>query len=205
MTAMSKRSSTGFTLIELLVALAIFAFLAAAMYGGTQYIMLQREIMLLRQGELESLQRTVRYLQTDLTQIIPRDVRDELGRDRLPALFTDPGNDISLRLTRDGWRNPAEFKRGTLQRVQYRYDEDDRILYRDYWPVIDRVLGMEAREQEILTGVEEFDIEFLDEEDEWQQSWPPPDSKTTLLPAAVRFRFLLDSYGEVTRLVEMPG
>jgi general secretion pathway protein J len=200
-----KRISAGFTLIELLVAMAIFVFLAAAMYGGTQYIMLQREIMLVRQGELESLQRTVRYLQTDLTQAFPRDVRDELGRDRLPAMFTDPANDIALRLSRDGWRNPAEFKRGTLQRAQYRYDEDDNILYRDYWPVMDRVLGMEAREQEILTGVEEFDIEFLDEDSEWQQSWPPADSKSTLLPKAVRFRFLLDSYGEVIRVVEVAG
>ncbi|HJP03802.1 MAG: type II secretion system minor pseudopilin GspJ [Gammaproteobacteria bacterium] len=200
-----KSTAPGFTLIELLVAMAIFVFLAAAMYGGTQYIMLQREIMLVRQGELESLQRTVRYLQTDLTQIFPRDVRDELGRDRLPALFTDPGNDIAMRLSRDGWRNPAEFKRGTLQRVQYRYNEDERILYRDYWPVMDRVLGMEAREQEILTGVEEFDIEFLDEKGEWQQDWPPANSKATLLPSAVRFRFLLDSFGEVIRLVEMAG
>jgi general secretion pathway protein J len=196
---------SGFTLIELLVAMAVFVFLSVAMYGGTQYVILQRAIMLQRHGELEDLQRTARLLQTDLGQLYPRHTRDELGRDRLPALLTDPGNEFVVRLTRNGWRNPAAFKRSTLQRVQYRFDEDEHILYRDYWPVMDRVLGMEPRERQILTGVQEFELEFLDPNGEWQQDWPAAGASINSLPTAVRYRLLLDSFGEVIRLVEVAG
>ena len=195
----------GFTLIELLIAMAIFAFLSAAMYGGTQYVILQREIMLQRHGELEELQRTVRLLQTDLGQLYPRAVRDELGRDRVPALLTNPGNDFVVRLTRNGWRNPAGLQRSSLQRVQYRLDEEEQILYRDYWPVVDRVLGMEPREREILTGVEEFNLEFLDPDGEWQEDWPAANASISSLPAAVRYRLVLKSFGEVIRVVEVAG
>jgi general secretion pathway protein J len=199
------KSSSGFTLLELLVAMAVFVFLSVAMYGGTEYVILQREIMLQRHGELEELQRTVRLLQTDLGQLYPRHTRDELGRDRVPALLTDTSNEFVVRMTRNGWRNPAGLTRSSLQRVQYRLDEEEQILYRDYWPVMDRVLGMEAREQQILTGVEEFDLEFLDPDGEWQQDWPAADAGINSLPRAVRYRLVLKSFGEVIRLVEVAG
>ena len=202
----ARRTGHGFTLIELLIALAIFALLAAAMYGGTSYVMLQRDVMAERTAELEELHRAVRFLQTDLTMLTPRIVRDELGRDTLPALLTGSGNEFVVRLTHDGWRNPASLGRGTLQRVQYRYDDEEQILYRDYWPVLDRMLGMEPREEEILTGVEELDIEFLDAAGEWQTDWPPVSSTSkATLPRAVRYRLLLLSYGEIIRLVEVAG
>jgi general secretion pathway protein J len=211
----SKGSSKGFTLIELLVAMAIFSFLAAAMYTGIRQIVLEREIVMQRNAELYQMQRAVRYLSTDFSQLHPRDVRDELGRDYIGSLTNNPSQGLGLVLSRDGWRNPAESNRGTLQRVQYRLD--DETLYREYWPVMDHLLGDEPRSLMLIEGVEEFEVAFLDETLEWQTTWPPLTSgntapaqtigaRTTLspLPRAVRYRMKLKSFGEIERLVEIP-
>jgi general secretion pathway protein J len=200
----SQAAFGGFTLIELLAAMAIFSLLAVAMYGGTQFVMLEREIIMERQGFLRELQRAVRYLNDDLSQLQNRPVRDELGRDYVAALSARPGYDYVLELSRDGWRNPAQSARGTLQRVQYRLEEE--TLIREYWPVMDRILGMEGREQELISGVDEFVIAFLDESGEWQESWPVAatgSGQAAPLPVAVRYRLETQSFGEIERLVQI--
>lgn len=198
--------NAGFTLLELLVSMAIFAILAVVMYSGVELVMDEREIVLERLGELEDLQRAVRHLQSDFSQLYPRQVRDVLGRSSVGALQTEDSGEFVLQLTRGGWRNPANAKRSHLQRVQYRYDEDARVLYREYWPVLDAVLGTEPASRALLEGVNEFEVEFLDAASNWQQEWPPADAENlTSLPRAVRYRLSLDSYGEITRIVEVPG
>lgn len=196
----------GFTLIELLVAMAIFVILAAAMYGGTQWVIEERSIVSERSAELEDLQRAVRRLQSDFAQAYPRSVRDELGRGQVAALLTERSGELQLRLTRSGWRNPLQRGRAHLQRVQYRYDEDQQILYRGTWPVLDRLLGAEADEQTLLSGVTEFDVEFLDSSGNWVQDWPVPTASSfTDMPRAVRYRIDTEAFGEVIRIVEVPG
>lgn len=199
----------GFTLLELMVAIAIFSFLATAMYTGIRQIVIEREIIVARAAELANLQRAVRYLNTDFSQLHPRPVRDELGRDKLGALITDPSSDVvALEFSRDGWRNPAARPRGTLQRVQYRIEED--VLIREYWPVMDRLLGDDPRTLELLEGVESMEVAFLDQDNEWQPDWPPTASNSAAtgqlddLPKAVRYRLTLESYGDIERIVEVP-
>lgn len=196
----------GFTLIELLVAMAIFGLVAVLMYGGTQWVIQEREIVQQRLGELEELQRTVRMLHEDFGQAVPRTIRDELGRGDRPALLLERGDDIAVELTRHGWRNPSGYPRSNLQRVRYRYNADEAILYRDTWPVLDRVLGEPPRERSLLRGVDSLVIEFLDVGNQWQPDWPPAGAaKPTALPKAIRFTLELSAFGEITRLVEIPG
>jgi general secretion pathway protein J len=205
---LTSRQPQGFTLIELLAAMAIFSLLAVAMYGGVQWVILEREIVIERQTELHDLQRSVAYLNDDFGQLQPRAVRDSLGRDSSPALSANPGSDFIVELSHDGWRNPAGATRGTLQRVQYRLEEDK--LVREYWPVMDRVLGMEGRIQELLDGVDEFEIEYMDSGGDWQPNWPPlstAEAETggvNSLPMAVRYRLETRAFGEIIRLVEIP-
>lgn len=195
----------GFTLLELLVAIAIFSFLGAATFTAINQIVIEREIVSERAGQLKDMQRAVRYLNTDLSQLHPRPVRDELGRDKVGALLVDTSEEFALLLTRDGWRNPTLQRRGTLQRVRYRLEET--TLLREYWPVLDRMLGDEPRSLELMQDIEEFDIAFLNEENEWVDIWPPaadePDSVISTLPRAVRYRFTHKGFGEIERLVEV--
>ncbi len=122
---MKRRAAKGFTLIELLAAIAIFSLLAVAMYGGTQWIMVEREIVQERQDALRDLQRAVLTLNDDFGQLRLRPIRDELGRGIVAALLAEPGQDYIVELSHDGWRNPAQATRGTLQRVRYRLEEEE--------------------------------------------------------------------------------
>jgi general secretion pathway protein J len=200
-----RSRARGFTLIELLVAMAVFSLLATFMYSGIQAIVRDRGIIMDRLDELDQLQRTARTLDSDILQLQSRDVRDELGRANEPAIYTDPAGDFVVRLSRAGWRNPGlRRKRSILQRVQYRVE--DEVLYRDYWPVLDRVLGMEPISQALINGVTEFALEFLDASNEWQPVWPPRDANNPVvvqLPQGVRYRLVLENFGEIERLVEV--
>jgi general secretion pathway protein J len=205
MTGFGRKQAPGFTLIELLAAMAIFSFLAVMMYGGTSWIIVEREIIMERQSRLADLQRMVRFINDDLSQLQRRPIRDELGRDQLPPLLAEPGREFIAELSRDGWRNPAALPRSTLQRVQYRLT--DRTVIREYWPVLDRPLGMEGRVQELFAGVEKFEWEFLDQAGEWQPVWPPLIAEAaapTDLPVAIRYTLESDDFGVIERLVEVP-
>ncbi|MCP4000355.1 MAG: type II secretion system minor pseudopilin GspJ [Gammaproteobacteria bacterium] len=203
---MRSTRNTGFTLIELMVAMAIFSFLATAMYTGIRQIISEREILLQQTDELNQLQRAVRYLNTDFSQLHPRDIRGPLGQDRIGALSSDPSQDFTLELSRNGWRNPAQAVRGSLQRVRYRLE--DEVLIREYWPVMDHLLGADTRQLELLKGVEKIEIAYLDDQLEWQADWPPATNNsitpsTTILPLAIRYKLTLKSFGEIERLVEI--
>ena len=207
-TAERNRSTTtaGFTLIELLVAMALFVILAAAMYGGTQWIMDEREIVSERADKLEALQRTVRLIHSDFNQAYPRAVRDELGRGQVAAMLSERSRGLRVLLTRSGWRNPGANNRGHLQRVQYRYDDEAQALYRDTWATLDRVLGSEARERTLLENVQQFDVEFLDASGNWVQDWPAANATSfTIMPRALRYRIETADFGAIERIVEIPG
>jgi general secretion pathway protein J len=132
-------------------------------------------------------------------------VRDELGRDRNAALVNNPSAELEVRLSHDGWRNPAQQPRGSLQRVQYRLE--DESLIREYWPVMDHMLGDEPRSLELLKNIRDFEITFLQEDGDWTENWPPPVDQSeqypVILPKAVRYKFNLEGFGEIERLVEV--
>ena len=203
---LAQFSARGFTLIELLIAMAIFVILAAAMYGGVQWFIAEREIVSERALQLENLQRAVRRLQSDFSQAYPRSTRDELG-DLDYALRTERNDGVTIRLIRSGWRNPIGRNRADLQRLQYRYSEDDETLYLETWPVLNPLLGDEPTEQSLLVGVTEFDVEFLDDAGNWVQDWPPPAGAAsyTIMPRALRYRITTEVFGEIIRIVEIPG
>jgi len=194
----------GFTLIELLVAMAIFAIISALALGGLNAIATQQTIAKDQIERLGALQRTMRFLTEDFAQLNPRYVRDVLGRSNEPPLIADLGDGTIVRLSRGGWRNPVPVKRGTLQRVQYRLEDD--VLYREYWPVMDHPLGMEPRQMELIDGVEEITIEYLDNQSRWQVQWPPLGTQNTTdftYPRAVRITLNLMDWGEIVRIVDL--
>ena len=201
---MKRRAVTGFTLLELLVAMAIFALISAMALGGLNTLLTQQVLAREDMGRLRDLQRTMQLLGNDFAQLHPRVVRDTLGRSTEPYLATYGAGEYAVRLTRGGWRNPAGLPRGTLQRVQYRVEDNE--LVREYWPVVDAPLGMEPRAQVLITEVEAFEIEYLDNDLTWHGEWPPLEqagNPAPVRPKAVRLRLELGDWGEIERLVEI--
>jgi len=202
--SLRPRRANGFTLVELLVAMAIFGIISMLALGGLNTIIQQQTLAKEQMVRLGQLQRAVRMLTEDFAQLNPRHVRDVLGQSTEPPLVTDALDENIVRLSRGGWRNPVPVPRGTLQRVQYRLE--DEALIREYWPVMDYPLGTEPRSETLLEGVIEIEIEYLDDAAQWSTQWPPLsqiNATTFVYPRAVRIRFELASWGEIERVVDL--
>lgn len=201
--------SMGFTLVELLVAVVIVGIIGAMAMGSLATLLTQEEVIRGQMERLTNLQRTVRYLSTDLGNLQPRFVRDPAGDCCEPPLLGGTDSDFLLRFTRGGWSNPAGVRRGILQRVQYRLEDEQ--LIREYLPVLDPgSLVLEPREVVLLEDVTDVRIEYLDAgapagSSPWVNSWPPLDragSGAPQMPRAVRIVLELPDYGEIERIVE---
>lgn len=198
----------GFTLLELLVAMAIFAIIGALAMGGLNAVLKQQELARKQLDRLQHVQRAVRILTSDFSQLNPRFVLDQLGG-RGPTedpIVAPCGVEHTVCFSRDGWRNPfAQFPRGTLQRAQYRLD--DGKLIREYWSVMDRTLINEPKKEVLLEDVESFELGFLDRagDGNWQTQWPPlqqgPGGASIL--EAVRINLVLKDWGEIVRIAEV--
>lgn len=208
--SVALKGISGFTLLELLVAMAIFAIIGALAMGGLNSVITQQEIARKQLDRLHQVQRAVRIMTSDFSQLSPRKVRDEGGT---PEAEISAQSDIAscgfeylVCFSRDGWRNPfALFARGTLQRVQYHLD--DGKLVREHWSVMDRTLVNEPKEDVLLDGVERFELAFLDRASagDWQTVWPPQQftEQTSGILQAVRIDFVLKDWGEIVRIAEV--
>ncbi|MGD9843252.1 MAG: type II secretion system minor pseudopilin GspJ [Steroidobacteraceae bacterium] len=197
----------GFTLLELLIAIAIFAIVAVMAMGGYNELITQREHAAESMLRVRTVQRAVTRITQDLMQLEPRPVRDATATTVNPALY--PNNIYLLELTRAGWTNPAGLPRATLQRVGYRLM--DGKLYRDYWIVLDRSLSNTPIQAELLDNVSTITLRYLDGNRQWQTTWPASStggagiSRARATPLAVEITLKLDDWGEIKRIVELPG
>ena len=119
----------------------------------------------------------------------------------------NPNTIALVELSHAGWPNGAGTPRGTVQRVLYRVEE--RKLVREHWNVTDATLATPPVKRELLGGVERIEVRYLDAGRQWDTQWPPlggtGDRAFRLRPLAVEITLVLEDYGELKRLVEVPG
>jgi len=198
-----KQDNRGFTLLELLIAISIFALLSLMAYSALSSAVRQRQ-----QGEeaayqLKGLQMGLLMLERDLQQAVDRPV--QVGATLEPAFEFVP-LDNRMNLTHTGWSNPLGQPRSQLQRVAYRYEKGK--LYRDSWFHLDRLVDEPVQEAVLLDGLEDWKLRFLNLDHQWQDSWPPRGANgvvTEALPLAVEFSFKKQGWGEIRRLIRLPG
>ena len=195
----ARRLAPGFTLLELLVALFIAALMFAIGYGAISQGITTHGALREKQARLLELQTTVRILEQDFVQLVPRPVRQPIGDEPAqPALQASPGGTQSsglvsslggspsapspsqgttsgtpplVQLTRGGWANPSGLQRPALQRVAYFLENG--TLRREYWYVLDPTLSSTTARRDLLKKVKSVTFQFLDLTHTWQPQWPP--------------------------------
>ena len=195
----------GFTLLELLVAMAIVAVIGVMALTGLSEVISQQSLARERTERWDEVQFAMRLIAQDLSQIHPRPAREDVGQTYEPAVKADANAPYALELSRAGWVNPGNrLHRGTVLRVAYEW-EDDKLV-RLYWPVTDRTLSTPPIRTELLGGVEDVQIRFLDRGGQWHLDWPPLTTagaeRLVARPRAIEFALDLQGFGRVWRLVE---
>ena len=199
--------SRGFTLIEVLVATVILAVLSVMAHRGVAETRLAVERTRAHMERVREVQRAVTLMTTDFRQLTPRPVRALVGDGYRPAVERDPNAINLVELSRDGWPNTIGAPRGSVQRVLYVIE--DGKLVRRHWQVTDATLANEPVSRDVLEGVERIEIRYMNGGREWQAQWPPPGAPPAVSlrarPLAIEVTVVLDDYGEIRRLIEVPG
>ena len=197
----------GFTLLEVLVATVILAIMGLMAYrsvGEAQVTVAAAEGHMSR---LREVQRAMHLIVSDFRTLAPRPVRETIGDGYRSALHRDPNALTLVELSHAGWPNGAGTPRGTVQRVNYRIEE--RKLIREYSNVTDPTLATPPVKRELLGDVERIEIRYMNAGREWVTQWPPFNSTADfafrMRPRAVEVTIVLGDYGELKRLVEVPG
>jgi len=198
------KRACGFSLIELLVALAVFAALAAAAYGGLSGIARTRGALVERQDRLAAIVRAVSTFERDLRQAVSRPVRISARGEDVPALA---GAGDRIELTRLGFANPRAEPRSNLERVVYATDA--RKLMRGRYAVLDRAPNSTPAITVLLDNVDALRVRYLGTDGAWRDNWPPPsddaNARVTQMPRAVEFRIGTVDTGELRRVIELPS
>ena len=200
----------GFTLIELMVALFVTAVMFALGYGAISQALVNRDSVRQQQQRLNDLQRTVRVLVQDLSQVAPRPVRDVLGNGEEDALRADPRVATLVSFTRGGVGNLAGTARPSMQRIEYLFENG--TLIRQAWPVRDRTQSTTASRRILARDLRAVRLRYMDLSRQWLDQWPPPNTPrpsanraSRLRPIAIEVTLETADFGTVRRLVEVPG
>lgn len=194
-----KHRPCGFTLLEVLVAMSIFTIIGLASNQMLRTALAIHDQVEVRSADYLALVKAITVLERDISQFVPRGIRDEFG-DYQPALAINNGA-FSLELTRTGWRNPVGFPRSSLQRVAYSLA--DQTLSRHFWLVLDRAEDSQFISQEILSGVMDFQISVIDVDGN-REAFFEQETDGNVLPLGIELRISTEQFGDLLRVYDLP-
>ena len=188
---------SGFTLFEVLIAVSVFAVIGALTMTNLIQVGRTGERVSDMQQQLSDIQFALGYLGKDLTQMVDRKVRDQYGDEQAQLIVKEE----AISFTRAGWANLLQQSRSNLQRVEYKLE--DNTLKRIFWPQLDQGYIEQKIEQEMLQGVEAFEVKLLTTGKETIDFWPLEVEPQTEDPVALEFTLELNGFGEIRRVYEL--
>lgn len=196
MTRHARRRAGGFTLLEVLVAMAIFAIIGLGANELLRTITRTHDRAKAVTDSLGQLSMAFVIMQRDLTEIVPRSIRDGNG-DVRPPLIVGTGNDL-MAFTRTGWNNPTGLPRSDMQRIAYDLT-DKGVLQRKMWMELDRAQDSKPVTQVLLSGVTDVRVNLLEADGTSVDTWPQS-AKLDQLPAAIELVIDTKTLGELRRV-----
>lgn len=206
----------GFTLIEMLIAVLMIAILFTMVFASIDSATDSRQATKDAAKELVNLQRAFIWLGKDIGQLNNREARDAYGTLQ-PALTNNSGqSDRVLEFSRDGWpilaiKTEGAQERADIVRIAYELHPNEKAsskstkgdvydLYRLYWVYADRASEEPKRKRRIATGITSFKTKFMNEQKNWEDSWPPLSQQQGGLPRAVAVEIELQGWGKLRRI-----
>lgn len=148
--------ASGFTLVELLVSIAIFAILSLLGWKVFDYLLKVRDRNTQHEVQLFELQDAYQQVLRDTLQIIPLSANQ--GGQLRPALEID--NQV-LRFSKAGVTDPLKQGLSPFERIEYRYDPDQKKLYRLKYSNLNTSNREQPLSSTLLSQVEQFQIMVL--------------------------------------------
>lgn len=173
---------SGFTLVELLVAIAIFAVLSALGWKIFDYLIKVKDRNAMHEENLGQLQSAYQQIQRDTLQIIP--VTANNAGELEPALYL---NNQRLSFSKAGVTDPLKQGVSPYERVEYRYIQQEKKLYRLKYSNLNRVRSEQPLSSVLLSDVDQFQIAVLnpDELDRWPSDGT---NDVNLLPRGLKIK-----------------
>jgi general secretion pathway protein J len=199
------KNAEGFTLLELLIAITVFAILSTIAYSGLDIVLDTEARTTKHIDQLSQLQKAFSLMLRDIEQVTDREVRDEFGDPLLPMRSGGFSGEL-VEFTRGGRPNPMDLQRSNLQRIGYQLDEG--VLYRIYWPQLDRAQEVKPIRTPLIDDIESVQLVFFDRDLKSQETWPPElnnqdASESPSLPRGLAITLETRNLGEIRRVFRL--
>lgn len=187
----------GFTLIELLTALLILSLLALMSYRGLGAVLDAREHVRAESDKWRHVAAFLARFERDVQLASPRPMRTASGI--LPAWIgrQDSADEPRLEFSRFAANEGVDSAR----RLGYRLNEKQEIeLW--LWPGVDVAPNAQPSRYPVLTGVSQFDLQYLNANLVWADAWPTS-ALDAAIPLALRLKIVLASSEEIVRILAL--
>lgn len=149
----------GFTLIELMVAVAIFAVLSALGWKVFDHVIQVKERNTQHEQRLDTLQSAYQQLLRDSVHIVPVNASQD-GEQEAAFILEN----LYMRFSKVGVSDPLEQGLAPHERIEYRFDPEAQIVYRDKYPAIHQTGQLKPISNQILDHVSTFEVAALNPE-----------------------------------------
>ena len=194
----------GFTLLEIMVAIAIFAVLAAAAYGGMNSIVRAQIAVREASDALDALSRALARFEKDLSQAYSRSSRGAYGTIDA-ALIGDSNSLVVSTMT-----TIATAAGPSAQPVRVRHSLINGRWLRTQTAALDLAPNTPETARLILDDFSGASFRYLDAQLREHDRWPPANAtlegvSPDTLPRAVELRLTSKRFGEIRRLIALSG
>ena len=191
----SAPATRGFTLIELLTALLVLSLLALMSYRGLGAVLDARAHVRQETAKWQHVAAFCARFEQDVQMAAPRPVRTASGN--APAWFGQPvtASGPLLEFSRFASDEGVDKPR----RVGYGLNEKKQEIELWLWPGLDVPPDALPARYPVLRGVTQFELQYLNAELAWVNTWPTSPSDAAI-PRAVRLRIVLASGEQIVRV-----